>query len=338
MIYKELSSSIWDELKIKEATNPNMIVNLQLISEQRSTLPYISIFISTDDSLHFICEVGNNKKEIDLKDFNIAGIEIDFLKNTLILGRERQSYINLKCTGYHHKEEFTNLVKEICDQVFYWKIDIYEAVNIVMRRNISFWGKNQKRVLSEEQQLGLYGELIVLEKLLDICGLDVALNSWAGPKGGMQDFSLNNGLIEVKTTFLRKHQHTINGLEQLNPLNKEIPLLLVSNLVEVSNEGENLTEIVERIITKLNFRPDLVEYFLSLINKVNYDKNHSNYYSFFFLYQSIGFIVDEHFPTLNIINIEQPLSSRIRKITYVLDMEGLPGVQLTDDFLISYCK
>ena len=55
--------------------------------------------------------------------------------------------------------------------------------------------------LSEHFQLGLFGELRLLEMFIKNFGWEKSLDFWKGPDSGLHDFEINNSLIEVKTTL-----------------------------------------------------------------------------------------------------------------------------------------
>jgi hypothetical protein len=54
-------------------------------------------------------------------------------------------------------------------------------------------------LLSEEEQRGLIGELIVLDRLAEVIGSRAAIMGWKGPSGAPKDFELRGHCIEVKT-------------------------------------------------------------------------------------------------------------------------------------------
>jgi len=57
-------------------------------------------------------------------------------------------------------------------------------------------------ILSEDEEIGLHGELIVLEKLLAILPDSAAvMGMWQGPLRGLHDFKLPVGSLETKATI-----------------------------------------------------------------------------------------------------------------------------------------
>ena len=73
-----------------------------------------------------------------------------------------------------------------------------------------------KPVLSESAQLGLFGELWLLEQGVLSLG-PRTLDTWVGPLGQPHDFRLGAADVEVKTTSGDRRSHLIASLTQLLP-------------------------------------------------------------------------------------------------------------------------
>ena len=71
--------------------------------------------------------------------------------------------------------------------------------------------------LSEDQEIGLFGELVALDRLIDGVGETRALAAWLGPRSEEHDFVLGEADVEVKTTRSERRIHVIHGLGQLTP-------------------------------------------------------------------------------------------------------------------------
>jgi hypothetical protein len=99
-------------------------------------------------------------------------------------------------------------------------------------------------LLSEERQIGLFGELWLLERLLPYRGA-AALDAWVGPAGQPHDFRFGNTEIEVKTTSSNRRTHTINGLAQLMPSQDCSLFLLSLHMTAAGAGGRTLAELVD---------------------------------------------------------------------------------------------
>jgi hypothetical protein len=87
--------------------------------------------------------------------------------------------------------------------------------------------------MSQQAEIGLFGELLVLESLLSRHG-DAAVDSWRGPLGEEHDFGFADADMEVKTTIGERRRHWIHGLDQLSPT-PPAPLWLLS--VQITRGG-----------------------------------------------------------------------------------------------------
>ena len=106
--------------------------------------------------------------------------------------------------------------------------------------------------LSEHQELGLHGELIVLEHLIGSVGEHTAVDSWRGPIREEHDFGLDSYDIEVKTTLSEDRSHRISSLTQLQP-SPDRNLWLVSVQLTTSGiGGTTLPQLIERIMNHLS--------------------------------------------------------------------------------------
>lgn len=102
--------------------------------------------------------------------------------------------------------------------------------------------------LTQSQQVGLIGELLVLESLIDTEPAHVALDWWLGPAAEQHDFALLGFDAEVKTTLSERRRHMISGVDQLRP-NPGRALWLVSIQITRAggSDGFSLTSLVNKI-------------------------------------------------------------------------------------------
>lgn len=75
-----------------------------------------------------------------------------------------------------------------------------EAVAALLNR-VAIWRrflKNRAGKMSDEEVMGLIGELCILDRLVASTGTDAALEAWKGPLGELHDFRLPDYRVEVK--------------------------------------------------------------------------------------------------------------------------------------------
>lgn len=101
-------------------------------------------------------------------------------------------------------------------------------------------------LLSDEKQLGLAGELWLLERLIRRLG-SAGLDAWVGPGSQSHDFRLGSTEFEVKATTGARRVHMINGLHQLTSTIDASLYLVSLRFADAGSGGETLGETVERI-------------------------------------------------------------------------------------------
>ena len=107
--------------------------------------------------------------------------------------------------------------------------------------------------LSEEQETGLFGELVALDRLIDGLGATRALAAWLGPHGEEHDFVLADYDVEVKTTRGERRTHIIHGLGQLTPTSgRTLRLMSVQVTLAGTAEGAlTLPAMIARLRSRL---------------------------------------------------------------------------------------
>lgn len=186
--------------------------------------------------------------------------------------------------------------------------------------------------LSEEQQRGLLGELLLLERLLQEHG-PAALEWWLGPAAEQHDFACPSYDLEVKTTSAEKRRHTISGVDQLKP-NPGRPLWLVSIQVTRAGgaEGRTLAELVARVRSLAPGDDRLV----AALHEVGWRDEDADLYTRGHLLRSTprAYLVDDGFPAITSERIRSavPHPELISDIVYRVDVSnrtpGDPGPEL----------
>lgn len=186
------------------------------------------------------------------------------------------------------------------------------------------------RPLSPERQLGLMGELWLLDWLLEK-GMGVAaLDAWQGPMHAAQDFLLGAGAVEVKssisgTTFLAR----INSIEQLDT--ERTPMYLAALRFEVADDGVDLVAMVAHLRARMA-EAGLTRVFEALTLLSGFLDDHSQHYlRKLRLSDARAFRVGEDFPCLR----RHAVPAQIRKALYTLDVDAIqqPAVSLDDVLL-----
>jgi Putative PD-(D/E)XK family member, (DUF4420) len=102
--------------------------------------------------------------------------------------------------------------------------------------------------LSAEEQLGLWGELWVLSKAVEVDRLFLA---WRGPEREPVDFFYDGAGLEIKVSR-RAHVHHISQTQIDAPRGEHDAYLLSMWVGAESARGVSLAELVERLLNKLS--------------------------------------------------------------------------------------
>jgi hypothetical protein len=119
--------------------------------------------------------------------------------------------------------------------------------------------------MSEEAELGLFGELLTLGLLAGRLGPS-AVDHWTGPTHDPHDFRVRRNELEVKTTARSSRIHIINGLGQLTP-SMDCRLYVVSWQLERAGPaaGETLAERIADVRNALRPQAGAIDRFDQLL-------------------------------------------------------------------------
>jgi len=105
--------------------------------------------------------------------------------------------------------------------------------------------------MSKTVQVGLFGELLTLERIMIPALGSAAVHSWSGPEAERHDFVGKFVHVEVKTTRKSRHEHEISRIDQLDPPEGR-NLMVISVLLEESLGG------LETVASKMDDVVDLI--------------------------------------------------------------------------------
>ena len=181
--------------------------------------------------------------------------------------------------------------------------------------------------LSEDQEIGLFGELVALDRLIDGVGETEALAAWLGPRAEEHDFVLGEADVEVKTTRSERRIHVIHGLGQLTPTPGR-PLHLMSVQVTgagAAGNGQTLPELIERIRRRL--RSGRTDFDDRLTDCGWEDAQADRLYTTRLLVRSEPrfYTVDEDFPAITSAGLSRIVTrpELVRSIDYRIDVTDL---------------
>lgn len=192
-------------------------------------------------------------------------------------------------------------------------------------------------VLPEQRQAGLFGELWVLKRLIEVVGAS-AVGSWTGYAHQSHDFRLQDVELEVKTTSSARRIHTINGIAQLSP-SPDCRLYIISlRLVDAGSGGETLPSLISAIRSRLAGSDTAMAQFNLGLTATQYREIDAvHYFRRRKLADAAVLVpVEDGCPRLTreIINLLPALCAvdRIVAVTYDVDLTGLGFVDGTPEF------
>ncbi len=154
------------------------------------------------------------------------------------------------------RELFAMMVEDILRLL---RSSAFRDEDVLLQRMLSrirawqdFMERRSESVLSPEEELGLFGELVVIDLMIE-AGMSErhVIEAWQGPLDGLQDFMPRNGGIEVKATLLpRGFSATISSLEQLDDSLRR-PLFLAAVRLTLDSIGMTLPAKADAIRERL---------------------------------------------------------------------------------------
>lgn len=190
-----------------------------------------------------------------------------------------------------------------------------------------------KAGLSQDKEVGLFGELLVLEYLINKTGAGPAVGAWQGPLSEEHDFVFGDVHLEVKTTTGEQRRHMMHGFTQLLPL-RDTPLSLVSIQLTRTNidGGRTLSQLVSQIRAKSGGHRPKVD---NALEAVGWRDEDAELYVTFWTKRNEprAYNVDDHFPALTLERLGNsvPNVRVVSDLSYRVDVthfknQALPGV------------
>lgn len=182
-----------------------------------------------------------------------------------------------------------------------------------------FMKKSGDGVLGAEEEIGLYGELIILQDLMSVrVPCFSAVEAWKGPLGGIHDFTFGTGAIEVKTTASSNgFPVTIGSLEQMDD-SLVRPIYLAAIRLSFNASGHTLKEKIGSLRDMVSDDPVALANLNSRLLEGGFIDAFADRYTRRFSQISQRLIeISGDFPRLTRENV----AIQIRKVLYELDLD-----------------
>lgn len=318
-------------------TNPRILSWDHLIERIQLNIPFQQI-IPGDPICLLIYDSRDTSLELHIENHDALQPSVEPLNIEIsALQKNGVNYLSLKINDAEVFREFYDFMVEIVDSVQILRIEPHLAIDKAWKTWILLLG--QESILSKEKQLGLMGELWLLQRVAQKQDWRVALDCWHSDARAEHDFSFQIYDIEVKSTSSEDRVHIIGSVHQLMPaVGRELlllslqftgaPLLLVSSF--------SLASLVQDISKNLK-NEDLEDNFNSRLTKAGWNPSHTRHYSKRFILRSQPYLikVDDNCPKITppvLQGIASFQYDRFVGISYRINVSGLGFADGTDDF------
>jgi hypothetical protein len=254
------------------------------------------------------------------RNVDAAGLSVD-VDELSVSGAPAQWYLDVSSTDPALNDNFAAVAAEIVDALTLSADPARTIVEIVTRWRF-FWSVPQAG-MSEEAQLGLFGELWFMEFWLGGIRTDT-LAHWRGPLGNRHDFVSPQFSVEAKATRVRSDGGAIHRISTLDQLQdpEQGQLYLFSLRVRPDElAAHSLNTSIDRARGALRHWPEALAQLDELLGRVGYSPAHREKYAMTFrvtaeeLYE-----VGAGFPRLVPDSFSGGLPAGVDDVRYSLDL------------------
>jgi hypothetical protein len=236
-----------------------------------SNVPLLEIFADhSGKRIGMVVEKGSSKG-VDPNLSRLLMLEVESIS------RSGNPALRVSCNRPKLFREAYLFLTAVADRILTDGLEPAEAVDGELRALEALL--DVKGGLSIEKQIGLFGELLVLEQLL-LTGGPSTVAAWTGPMGEAHDFRIQGCEFEVKTTTGGRRIHSINGLHQaVSSSGSSLSFLSIQLAKAGQGEGESLPELISRLGKSLECDREARSSFFSLLREVRYFDEDAPLYS-----------------------------------------------------------
>jgi len=250
------------------------------------------------------------------------------------------SFLELCNFGNLDEILFGALLDELLRNIDAGMGDIVQQIKDLLEKWKSMLSLDAERVLSINAIVGLFGELALLDYLVNEKKRN-DFDNWVGPLGNRHDFEFAKNSIEVKSTTLKNNNEIqVHGVHQLEAYpGKNVYILRVK--LELDPHGTSVPSLIEKILESSLISKDKL---FDKLFKYGYKIEHQNSYKSL-CFQPIEFHlipVDSSFPQISakdLLKIDP--ADRINQIEYSVNVSGLAskiGTCIADLNLETVCE
>ncbi|MFF1765234.1 PD-(D/E)XK motif protein [Streptomyces sp. NPDC058249] len=306
----------WTVLEAEQTTGERRLRVAQLPGETKDSP--LMVAVDHDGHRHLLVPIHPQRKVRP----GLDGPVLTLRRRTLEDEATYQTYADLACL----RNDLSDLFTELCVDVLGATTELPENPVKALYRVLDRWKalfRTQGTPLGPDQLAGLFGELVVLTRLL--AEDSSAHRLWRGPEGYRHDFSAGATAIEVKSTAVGEGRRPrIHGLDQLEAPDGGTLYLAWFRLQRTTadNSGTAFVELVDRALRLCDDEGTLLE----LLAGAGYRLSDADQYHGvrFAVSEERWYRVGRDFPGLTGRALESAgLSVSALDVEYTIDLSGL---------------
>lgn len=180
--------------------------------------------------------------------------------------------------------------------------------------------------LTDQEEVGLFGELFVLDHLIGELQEEDAISAWRGAASEEHDFGFGDDDVEVKTTIAEARRHWVGTVTQLSPTQQRPLWLLSVQLTTAGLGGLTLPELIAGVRHKI-VDGGVRHQFEERLADVRWSDSQAALYGRRFRLRTdpAAFLVGASFPAITVSNLSAaglPVE-RFAAVSYVIDLSGM---------------
>jgi len=297
-----------------------------IIKTRIEAVPQFNCFAATNHITGnhlYIMSVSKHCIVPEFKNFKFKGVRIEMFNYNI---------------NNELKDVFSLFIENIIEEIINTTTEneaITTTSNIIQKWKKLF-DKINKQGLTVEQQKGLLGELLFLNKLIhDNFNPHYVLTCWTGPDFEDKDFTLGSTCFEVKLTTSKLPRIKITSERQLDTTNISNLYLIHYSAENIKENGVSLNSIIETIREKISKNSATLKFFNERLEASGYfDDDYENYTTQYGIKTTTFYKVDKTFPKLTNSN----LPSGIYNTSYYIENSAIEAFITEYDKIIKVLK
>jgi hypothetical protein len=226
------------------------------------------------------------------------------------------------CSPAAHEAMFATLCSELISAILVEQREPWAAAVSIVRGWQSAW-RPLRQPMSRSVQIGLAGELLMLQALWIPALGPEAVNLWSGPDRERHDFTSERLHMEVKATTRSRHEHEISRVDQLSaPPGRRLVLASVQ-LEESSAGSQSPATLIDSVLDEIRRDRAAIDGFLTRLDGLEWSdemRRSPDLFRFHFRDAQL-FEVDDEFPRLP---PDFTLPPGLISIRYMISLANLP--------------